>query len=173
MTTRPLNPTYAAILAQLVDGPLSRAALGCTVGQINALVYLRWIESEPDPTMARVRGGHPRRFHLTALGRSVLAAGVVAARKPGPKAKGPMLPLVAASSTPAGNVNPRFTSTMPPRREPVARTEHAHHWIITGSPVQTWTCQTCPATKEFRPTFGRELVTVGGGRVKASERWAS
>lgn len=65
---------------------------------------------------------------------------------------------------------PRFTAVAPPWTSALPRPAHAHHWMLENDLVQSAVCQTCGATKNFRPTFGMDLSPVGARKVTPSER---
>jgi hypothetical protein len=157
--TRPLSASFAAVLAQLAErGPLHSYALRPVAvnpaATLSYLVEAGFVKSErvTVPPLNRYL------FHITDLGRSVLASGVVE-RKP---TRPPLTPFAVAG----------FTATAPPRRNPVARVGCVHLWSIGNDLAQTGKCQKCETTKEFRPRFSAGLAMVGGGRVRKSERFA-
>jgi len=155
--TRPLYAPFRAILARLAElGTARRDALMNTptggYSVLHHLVELKYVRSVIDPDYHGKKGGKHYVYCLTELGRSVLAAGVVPRKET--------------------RLSLNFTMKRNPRDVPVARPEHAHHWFIDGMLVQTWTCQTCGATKETRFSTVAPLAdVVGGGRVRKSERY--
>lgn len=155
MEARPLYPPFTAILTRLVeygDSPAIDLGPAMTTSQhLAKLIERGYVSAHRDLTAPR----HRNLYQITDLGREVLAAGVT-----------------PYSGRGSRGINVRFTATHPPlRAEPVAPAVCVHHWDIGDDLAQTGKCRKCPTTREFRPRYGAELLLVGEGQVRPSERF--